>query len=69
MSDLDDRFEWVEVRNLAGEVVHRFKSACNHLTPEPVISAGELVAWLCPDCDEQFEPDYFKKVRINDGHN
>lgn len=45
--------------NYAGEVVVRF-ATCNHLTPMEVRSVfDELVAWLCPDCDEQFPPDYF----------
>lgn len=32
---------------------------CRHMNAEPVrlLDGGELVAWLCPDCDEQLPPD------------
>jgi len=50
---------------MRGEVV-LMQSTCNHLTPLHVWSGGELVAWLCPDCDEQFEPNYFKEVKISE---
>ena len=53
----DPRFEWVEISTFSG---HRqwTKGRCNHLTPAPVdLRTGQLVAWWCPDCGDQFEWD------------
>lgn len=61
----DDRWDWVNVGTLA-DPDQWIKGACKHLTPLPVVTADALdgtkilVAWLCPDCDGQFEPDRFK---------
>lgn len=53
----DPRFEWIEDQNFAGEQ-QWIKGGCHHLTPAPVdLSTGELVAWWCPDCGEQFDRD------------
>lgn len=54
----DDRFEWVEDQFLGEAQPRWIKSRCNHLTPAPVdLRTGELVAWWCPDCGEQFDRD------------
>lgn len=53
MSKPDDlRFEWVNVGTWDNPD-QWIRGACNHLTPVPVRSGGELVAYLCPDCDQQ----------------
>lgn len=53
----DPRFDWVEVTNFAGETTW-IKGRCHHLGPAPVdLRTGQLVAWWCPDCGEQFEWD------------
>jgi hypothetical protein len=50
----DPRFEWVETTTFAGET-RWTRGRCHHLTPAPVdLITGELVAWWCPDCGEQF---------------
>lgn len=57
----DPRFEWVEITTWGGPE-QWIRGGCNHLTPEPVISAWpdeQLVAWLCVDCDAQL-PSYFR---------
>lgn len=33
--------------------------SCIHGEPVEVISGGVRVAWLCPDCDAQLEPDHW----------
>lgn len=66
--ELDPRWEWTEMGTMQhGEPPEmRVRGACRHQTPLPVTTADRvediqiLVAWLCPDCDEQFEPDRFR---------
>lgn len=54
----DPRFEWVSITNFSDANPRWIKGRCNHLTPAPVdLRTGELVAWWCPDCGEQFEWD------------
>lgn len=50
----DSRFEWIHVPE-AGNEDQWVRGRCRHLTPIPVRArpTGELVAWLCPDCDAQ----------------
>jgi hypothetical protein len=46
----------------ADRLVMRFymrQQACPHGEPVEVISGGQRVAWLCPDCDAQLEPDHW----------
>lgn len=59
MSDLDPRWEWVEITTWGGPE-EWIKGACNHLTPAPVHAepTGELVAHLCPDCDAQLPKEW-----------
>ncbi|MCX4912828.1 hypothetical protein [Streptomyces sp. NBC_00687] len=59
VSDLDPRWDWVEIGNLGGPT-EWIKGACNHLTPAPVHAepTGELVAHLCPDCDAQLPAEW-----------
>lgn len=54
----DDRWEWVHVGTWDNPDPW-IKGRCNHETPEPVDAypTGELVAWLCPDCGKEFDPD------------
>jgi hypothetical protein len=49
-----DRFEYQKIETMAGDT-HYVKVACRHLHPEPVRSVvtGEIIAMLCPDCDQQ----------------
>lgn len=49
-----DRFEYVKVRTLSGEV-HYTKVGCRHRNVEPVrnIVTGEPVANICLDCNDQ----------------
>lgn len=54
----DPRFEWVQIQTFSDPKPRWIKGPCNHLTPAPVdLRTGELVAWWCPDCGEQFERD------------
>lgn len=51
----DDRSEWVDIRTISDTGPVWIKGRCNHRTPAPVdLRTGELVAWWCPDCGEQF---------------
>jgi hypothetical protein len=52
--DLDPRWEWIDVTGIDGRPEY-VKGACRHLTPAEVRSVvtGELLAYLCPDCDAQ----------------
>lgn len=56
----DPRFDWVDVTTASDRNPQWIRGACNHLTPEPVHAhpTGELVAWLCPDCDTQLPPEW-----------
>ena len=51
---LDPRWKWIDVSTYGGGPEY-IKGACRHLTPVEVRSVvdGELLAHLCPDCDEQ----------------
>lgn len=51
---LDPRWEWINVTTISGPAEY-VKGACRHLTPTEVRSTvtGELLAYLCPDCDAQ----------------
>ncbi len=52
----DPRFDWVDAQTIADQGSVWIKGRCNHLTPAPVdLRTGELVAWWCPDCGEQFD--------------
>ena len=54
MTDLDPRWEWVEITALTDRAPRYLKARCNHLEVVPVESAaGEVVAHLCLTCDEQ----------------
>jgi hypothetical protein len=50
----DPRWEWVEIP-VGGGPSEWVKGACRHLAPVEVRSSvtDELLAHLCPDCDEQ----------------
>lgn len=50
----DPRCEWVQTLRFDGRE-EWIKGACNHLTPVAVENTitGEVVAWLCTDCDQQ----------------
>lgn len=50
----DPRFEWVDISTY-GQPDEWIRGRCLHLTPIPVHAhpTGELVARLCPDCDQQ----------------
>lgn len=53
----DPRFDWVEISTMSGDRTW-IKGKCHHLTPAPVdLRTGELVAWWCPDCGDQFDRD------------
>jgi hypothetical protein len=51
---LDPRWEWINISTFDGGPEY-IKGACRHLTPAEVLSTvtGELLAYLCPDCDAQ----------------
>lgn len=55
----DDRWEWINIATYADDGPVWTKGACRHRTPEPVDAypTGELVAWLCVDCGQEFDPD------------
>lgn len=54
----DDRFDWVELRTFGEARSTWVKGACYHRTPAPVdLRTGQLVAWWCGDCGQQFEWD------------
>lgn len=57
--DDDDRWEWIDTATVADAGPVWIKGQCRHTAPEPVDAypTGELVAWLCPDCGDTFEPD------------
>lgn len=50
----DPRWEWVNIGTWS-DPDQWLKVRCNHLAPVPVHAQpiGELVAYLCPDCDAQ----------------
>lgn len=63
----DPRWDWVNVSTMS-RPDQWIRGECRHLAPDPVLVkdpvdvTGEtliLVAWYCPDCDGQFEPDRF----------
>ncbi|MFE0472585.1 hypothetical protein ACFW2V_13320 [Streptomyces sp. NPDC058947] len=59
MPEPDDlRFEWIDV-STHGEDDQWIRGRCRHLTPIPVraFPTDELVAHLCPDCDQQLLVD------------
>lgn len=53
MSDLDPRYEWVEVRALGELEPQYIRGRCLHVDATPVESGGEIVAYLCLVCDAQ----------------
>lgn len=55
----DPRFEWVETLTPDGRSEF-IRGACNHLEPVEVRSTvdGELLAYLCPDCDTQLPANW-----------
>lgn len=56
----DDRFDWVETRSFADARSTWTRGACYHRTPTPVdLRTGQLVAWWCKDCGQQFEWDHW----------
>jgi hypothetical protein len=50
----DPRFEWIEIPTMGGPS-EWIRGACRHHEPVEVRSVvdGELLAYLCPDCDTQ----------------
>lgn len=50
----DPRWQWIHVPDVSNWD-QWIKGECNHLAPAPVHAqpTGELVAWLCSDCDTQ----------------
>lgn len=51
--------ELIEVTAPGQRGVQYVERPCRHLEPVPVESVlGELVAWLCPVCDQQLSPDF-----------
>lgn len=53
MTDLDPRWEWIELRRLGDAEPTYLKGTCNHLDVVPVEAGGERVARLCLTCDAQ----------------
>jgi hypothetical protein len=53
--DLDERFIWEEITTLGSATPEYVKVGCNHLNVVPVEAhpTGEVVAYLCTDCDGQ----------------
>jgi hypothetical protein len=53
----DSRYEWINVAGLGDPGDVWIRGRCLHSTPLPVHAhpAGELVAYLCPDCDTQLD--------------
>lgn len=60
LGPLDDRIDLATGRSLP---------ACRHGNAEPVrlLDGGELVAWLCPDCDEQLPAEFTPAAKTADG--
>jgi hypothetical protein len=55
----DPRYEWIEVSELGKPGVEYVRGQCRHIGAVPVESClGELVAWLCPDCDAQLDAEW-----------
>ena len=57
-TDLDPRWEWVELRRFGDPQPTYVKGACNHLEVVPVESGGEVVAHLCLTCDAQLPEEW-----------
>lgn len=54
MTDLDPRWDWIEVTTYGDSGPRWVKGYCRHLELEPVDSVdGERVAVLCRTCDAQ----------------
>lgn len=60
---LDPRWEWEDIY-VGDQYVKSVKIQCNHLTPVPVESGGEVVSHLCPDCDAQLPPDMVTPAKV-----
>ena len=68
MSDLDPRWEWVEIRTLGDPAPMFVKGQCNHLDVVPVRAGdiltnglgeqGALVGHLCLTCDTQLPAEW-----------
>ena len=60
MSGPDDpRFEWIECPTAGGRT-EWIRGACNHLEPVEIhgVVDGELLAFLCTDCDTQLPANW-----------
>lgn len=58
----DDRYEWIDVSTLSGHE-EWIRGRCLHRDLQPVHEeiTGDLVAWLCPDCDQQFVEESYRE--------
>lgn len=55
VTDLDPRFEWIEMVTFGQAEPEYVRGACRHLETVPVETIdGEHVANLCLTCDQQF---------------
>jgi len=45
-------YDVTEIKTIGGRVLRTIET-CDHSEAVPVMSAGEVVAHLCPDCDRQ----------------
>jgi len=52
-ADLDERWEWVELRHWGSMEPTYVKGPCRHLEVVTVETGGEVVAHLCRTCDSQ----------------
>jgi hypothetical protein len=69
MSDLDPRWDWIEVTEFGSPGPEYMKGACKHLETTPVYSrdaldrqldwdVGTPVAHLCLTCNAQLPPEW-----------
>jgi hypothetical protein len=58
VSDLDPRWDWIEVTEYGQRKPAYIKGQCNHLEVVPVTALGETVAHLCLTCDQQLPAEW-----------
>lgn len=47
-----------EIKTWAGKTIGFVCGPCDHEPAVPVESGGELVAWLCTECDQQLPAEW-----------
>lgn len=57
-TDLDPRWEWIEIVRFGEPEPTFVRGACRHLEAVPVESGGDTVAHLCTTCDTQLPAEW-----------